>query len=713
MKLEKDQLSSNELKGICNDPIFQEAIYLASPYFYQELRQWLNSNGELSPDQHLKVKNTIIKYYSRMSTRCTPFGLFSGIGLGIFNKEITESNKKNNQKLSDSAKIRDTKLDMHFLVSLAKYLTDIPSYKNQLFYSPNNSIYRVGDNIRYVEYQYTNGKRDYIISSAPFSHELEHVMDFSQQGKTIGEIVKSLVNNEIKEEEAQVFINELIDNQVLISELEPNVSGEDFLEVILCVLNRIEAREEEDILISIKNKLDALDLNIGNPISQYLEIEKLIQSFHAKYEQKYLFQTDLYFKNTVELPVYWTKEIKKGISFLNKITQPYKDTHLNKFKKAFYERFETREMPLSYVLDTEIGIGYRQDISAKGIHSYLDDLVFPVLPDKQNLKIELTPIQKILNEKLQEALLDKKFTIELYDEDFKGFEENWDDLPNTMSFMAEIISENSYEKLYIGSGGGSSAANLLGRFCSEKSEVKGLTKKITEKEEDFHTDSLLAEIIHLPQARLGNVIRRPTLRSYEIPYLAQSILPPENQISINDLYISLRNDRIILRSKKLNKEIIPCLTNAHNYYTDTLPIYHFLSDLHSQNSRTELYFNWGGLNKIYKFLPRIEYNNVILSKAQWNIIDKDIDSLEVLIEDKEQVLSKLKIWRNKRNIPQWIQWVKYDNTLPINLENYDMVRIFIQTIRKEKSIIISEFLYNENDDYKHEFVFSIYKNMKL
>ena len=80
--------------------------------------------------------------------------------------------------------------------------------------------------------------------------------------------------------------------------------------------------------------------------------------------------------------------------------------------------------------------------------------------------------------------------------------------------------------------GGSSAANLLARFSSEKSDVQSLAKKITEKEEELNPDYILAEIIHLPEARIGNVIRRPILRQYEIQYLAKSILPEENQIKL-------------------------------------------------------------------------------------------------------------------------------------------------------------------------------------
>lgn len=705
----KDGISDVELKEICKDTAFQEAVYLASPYLHGELNKWLNSEKELSIKELEKLKSTIIKYYSRMSTRCTPFGLFSGVGLGRFDSAKHNKTITKNDQLKTGNHLRDTKLDMHFLVSLAHHFVKTTEIKNQLLFFPNNSIYTIGNKIRYVEYEYTNGKRDYIISSAPLSEELQQVLEFSKQGKTIQQIAIILTNKEIAKEEAIEFIEELIDNQVLVSELEPNVSGNDFLETIISVLNRIKAKNETEILLSIQSKLEELDQTIGNPVLKYAEIEELITSFCTDYEQKYLFQTDLYSLNKTELSSHWKKELKKAISFLNTITLLNKDTHLEKFKKAFHERFETQEVPLTLALDTEIGIGYRQDTGTKGIHPYLEDLQLSGSQEKQNYTILLTPVQKILNEKLQEAQLESQFTIELCDEDFKGFEENWQDLPDTLSFMSEIVSENNQEKLCIGNGGGSSAANLLGRFCSQKSEVQNLTKTITRKEQELNSDYILAEIIHLPEARIGNVIRRPTLRQYEIPYLTQSVLPKENQIPVDDLYISLKYDRIILRSKKLNREIKPYLTNAHNYYTNTLPVYHFLSDLHSQKIRTGLYFDWGGLNHMYQFLPRVEYKNIILSKAQWKIKEKDIASLELLKDNKEMLLSELQNWRIKRKIPGWIQWTKSDNTLPLNLTNYDMAKLFIQTIKSEKSITIEEFLYHENDDFRHEFVFSMYK----
>jgi hypothetical protein len=42
-------------------------------------------------------------------------------------------------------------------------------------------------------------------------------------------LIKSLVNSEITEYDAREYIQELIENQLLISEIEPNVSEGTFL----------------------------------------------------------------------------------------------------------------------------------------------------------------------------------------------------------------------------------------------------------------------------------------------------------------------------------------------------------------------------------------------------------------------------------------------------------------------------------------------------
>ena len=109
--------------------------------------------------------------------------------------------------------------------------------------------------------------------------------------------------------------------------------------------------------------------------------------------------------------------------------------------------------------------------------------------------------------------------------------------------MVEIIEAPDEDErdsiIYLSSAGGSSAANLLGRFCHSDDSLFKYVKNITENEQNNNKDIVFAEIVHLPESRTGNILLRPQLRAFEIPYLAKVSVPKENQIPLDDLYISV------------------------------------------------------------------------------------------------------------------------------------------------------------------------------
>ena len=700
-----ENTNDEKLQEIFRRTSFKESIYLASSDLYLEMEKLIDSNIDFNESSKYRLKNTLLKYFNRMSTRCTPFGLFSSVGIGYFDKEDSFP-----EKYSDWQRLRETKFDMYFSVALSQYLLSIQDIQNKLLFFPNNSIYKVGNKIRYIEHESKGMKRDYVISSAPLSQELEKILNYSNEGKTVPQMIAILNSDNITSEESFEYIEELIENRVIVSEMEPNISGVDFLDSIIFILNRIGAEKKKNILLDIKNQLSKLDACFENSVSSYDEIEKSIQTLNIEYEKKYLFQTDLYFDNQIGLSYHWKKEIKKCISFLNKITlNNSQNSLLEKFKVAFYERFENEEIPLAFALDTEAGIGYRQNVQSAGIHPYIEDLIISFSSKNRKLEISLNPVQIILNQKTQATIAENKFSIQLSDEDFLEFEEEWNDLSDTLYFMTEIVSDDNSQKLYLNFGS-ANAGRLLTRFDSEKSKIRDLVKEISKKENDLKTEQILAEIIHLPEARTGNILKRPQMRNYEIPYLAKSLLPVENQIPVDDLLLSIKNDRLFLRSKSHDKEIVPYLTNAHNYSANSLPVYHFLCDLSSQNIRSGLSFDWGDLGKIYHFLPRVEYDNIILSKARWKI--SNIEIKRFLSLNQEQIMIEVENWRELRQIPQWIQWVKADNTLLINFKNWELVNLFFASVKNEKEVFIEEFLCNKKQNYTSQFIFPLYKNLK-
>ncbi len=714
----KKIISDQDFKNILNESIVQEALFLASPPLYNELQKWQNNEiNDVKKAERLKY--SLLKYISRMSSRCTPFGLFAGCTLGNFGQQtkLTIEDQKSHA--------RHTRLDMNYLVALSQDLAKEKNIKDQLLFYPNTSIYKVGGQLRYVEYHYKTTRRQHQIVAVDDSKYLNKVLELANQGVNIHDLSQCLVDDEITLEETKGFIDELISSQLLVSELEPSVTGPEFLEQILNVLTKLKDVDQKvAILNDVENQLKKIDECIGNRIENYSTISEKLKELNTSFDLKYLFQTDLFIHaKTASIDASMVESVKKGLSLFNKISIPQKDTFFNQFKEAFYERFEHREVSLSKALDVEMGVGYKQNQASADVNPLVDDLVLPRTNKHTTQDIKWSSVDSIFQKKIIQAIADKEYTIKITDKDFKDFDENWDDLPDTMSTMVEFVIIDGVQKIRCSSIGGSSAANLLGRFCHGNKQLDKYTEQIIGFETMTNQDKILAEIVHLPESRTGNILMRPSFRKYEIPYLAKSILPKKSQITIDDLTISVKNgSSVFLKSNKHNKEVVPHLTNAHNYSNNSLPVYQFLCDLQTQNKRGFLGINLGPFVHEYTFIPRIEYENLILSEATWNIKASSIIALLKAMGSDENIEMELIKFKKQFNIPSFALLADGDNELLVNFENITSVKMLLETVKKRDSFSLKEFLFSEvgvvksadaKSYYTNEIILSFYNSKKV
>lgn len=701
------------LKTQLKNPLLKEAIFLASPYLYEELNQCFNEEIK-DVKKTERLKQTFLKYIIRASTRGTPFGLFAGVIVGCFN---TETKIDLNSKFK-----RQTRLDMNYLVAISNYIENVPVIKSQLLFSTNNSLYKIGNQYRYIEYKLENLKRAYSIESIEYSVYIEEILNKAKTGKTINQLADDIIDDDITREDATKFIYELIDNQILTSELEPSVTGNNILSQIIAVLSRLKNCDVYlNQLIILQKALLKLDANKNNSIEYYKNCYPILEAIGVDYDVKHVFQTDTYTRtksNILNKRIGYN--LRNSLPLLNAINPKKENKNLKQFKKAFIERYETRKIPLAKALDIETGVGYIQNIAISDTVPFLSD-VTPTLKKSIITDISLSESDIIIQKLLFNALKNKQLSIELKDAYFKDIDLNWDDLPDTFSALIEIVNLNNEEHIYLNAIGGSNGANLLGRFADGNNELFEYVKEITTMEQKMNPEKVLAEIVHLPEARIGNVLKRPQLRDYELPYLGKSNLPLEKQIDINDILVFIKKDRIVLWSQKLDKEILPCLTNAHNYSYKALPIYHFLCDLQTQNKRKNLGFSWRDLALNQSFLPRVTYKNCILSKATWIIDIIDFKPVLMLKNNENALLIEVNEWRNSNQVPQYVQLKEGDNTLLINLEDIRMIQLLLATVKSKSQFILEEFLFvedtivknNNNERFTNQVVVSFYNEAKL
>jgi len=724
-KLEKEE---EYWKRFLQNPLMQEAFFLASPVLYDEIGKFLS--GYLTKEKDIeKMKNAVLRYFSRMCSRCTPFGLFAGFSMGKFNDVfLTAKGAMAGQgaqiiMLPLSQYRRYTRLDMHYLCALAQDVGKKTWIQQSVKYYPNTSLYVLGNKLRYVECLYKESRRVHKISSVDYSEYLDYIITFAQKGATYKELASVVINmlpeENISTEEATFFIAELINNQILVNDLDPEITGKDFLLQFLKVITEIsnEAQQNIEFLTALPNLLKKIDTQkFGESIEFYKETEEVVKTTGTAYEKSYLFQVDMFKPaENATLNNKISEEILEAIALMNRITFVPKETLLQKFSDNFYERYEAREMSLLQILDVESGIGYPVN---KGDFSPL--LEGYGLPNKEDVQNEITwsKVQSILHKKLINNYKENGHTIEFTEKDFESFEINWDDLPQTFSCMCEIFSQDdSKPNIHIHSVGGSSAANLLGRFCHVDNKLEEYVKEITRFETSQNQDVIYAEIVHLPESRLGNILLRPVLREYEIPYLAKSSVPPDYQILLSDLYIMRRRGKIVLRSKKLNKEVVPRLSTAHNYSMNAMPVYHFLCDLQTQGLRGVVGFNWGILSQEFDFLPRAVYKNTILALATWKIKTDDFRKF-IDRQNNTEIKSNIQKWRKEKNIPQLVLLTEGDNALLVDFENILSIKMLFSAIKKHSEFALTEFLFDiknsvikddRGNPFTNEFIVSFHK----
>ncbi len=650
------------------------SIYLASQDLYNEESE--------------KARKSLLKYHIRSCTRCTPYATFAGCFTANLGDETVLMRKSDFNQF--------VRIDTNFLSQVISYLQQLETIKTQIKYSINNSIYLIADTYRYAEYTSINNSKQYHLTEIDRLKSIEYWM-IEKRERLYAEYINDISRIEdVSHEEAKVFMEQLIENQLLISELEPSVTGIEPLNQIFSIINRIEHIEPIKIIF---NELVSLINAPKNDVAYYQCIENKIKEIIPTLPiPKNTLQVDMFLqvqKATISSDL--IDNLKKQIGEMIVLNRVAENQALDDFKKNFYKKYEENRIPLAIALDTEAGIGYA-GIGDTGDNVLIENLFIGTPRSSSSRTITHDYITDFTVKKYIEWKEKKSFWIEVTDEDLKPYQnQKRRKFPFSMALFGALQkAENEFDKenfqFEFYSLGGPSGANLLGRFAMGNPDIDKLCRDIVEKEEKTLPDVIFAEISHLPEARMGNILLRPCFRKYEIVYVGKSGLPRENQIDISDLMIYIEAGEIVLWSQKHNKRVMPRLSTAHNF-SRGLPIYKFLCDLQMQGYSYPCVWDWGIFSN-EKHLPRVVYKNIIWHKARWIIELNDINDLP---KEKEKWIDYFVLFKQKYHLPQLVQYSQGDNNLLIDFEQVDMIELFIDYLKKYKKITLVEFLFNPDN----------------
>lgn len=688
----------HSLQQHLNNIIVRNAIRLASDTLYAALEKVAFNTQLLSPAQQKSIWN----YINRMHYRNTPFALFAGTGIAYWS----------------------TYTDAEIIISPTATLTIMPDFeqeekcyyairnlaeitKEALYYS-NPSMLVLDKEIRYLTESTETLKsiKTHELKSIASNAALKKLFIFCKTPKYRDEIVAAIMKYfEAEREDAFDILDSLIKEGLLWDNLKPNISGIVYSQRLLSLFDSTSESVYNQLL---STSVSDVQLTPTDTDDVYPEAPSIS------------FGSDSYAHLTIKarpdkniLNSQYQSQILDGVFAIEKLQLPSNvNRQLNQFKESFIEKFDQRCLPLMQVLDPEWGIGYADLESSK---DEKDGLLESLSKDSNNTstkKMDWTEVHAYLLSKWNRSD-NRTIHIQLEETELESLavKETNAHPPSSMPVIFKILEQ----QLFLEHIGGCTANAILGRFSLFHNEIETMCKHIAETEKRQNPDVLFAEIIAIQDIHAANIEKRKQFHDFEIPIFSTASVSFEKQIQLSDLYVLVRENRIILFSKVHNKEVIPRLSTAFNYQRSSLAVYRFLCDLQFQGITSLSSFQLQHYFPNASFYPRVTYKQTILQLASWHI-KKNTTERILAIKDKSEQIKQCKAFMKEVNIPRYFAMVRHDNQIVFDAEDEGDILMFLDNAKNQAGIVIQEFPFVETsslirnkagDNYQNQFVTAI------
>jgi hypothetical protein len=524
------------LRAVAARPDVAEALRVASPSLFDAL-------GKGAPG----AAQSLYAYVARASTRATPFGLFAGCAVGRIGTETALA-------LSSDLR-RHTRLDAGWLEQLVRRAES--SLRARLVWSPNTTLTRIGATYRYAEsrVERDTGARTNAQVALDHTPAIEAALAAAPATPDgLAQAVRAAIPG-VTVAEAADFIRGLLDAGLFASELTVATTADDQLGELVDRL-RPHHRALAMALGGLGAGLARLDAGgVGQDARIYASIEAALARFPVPADTRRLLHVDLYRGGALSLGPSVLGAIEEARRLLARIT-PGDGQVFPGFAERFLERYGGGEWPLAEVLDPDAGIGLDERDGAAP-SPLLAGIASAPRPDAA---APFGPRERWMLGRVLEAGPGGEWRLD--EDDLAALTvAGGAPLPDAHAFLGSLDAASAEDvdrgrfTLDVAALSGPSGVRLFGRFCLGDPELRAQVEAHLRAEEALAPDVVFAEIVHQPEGRAGNVIARPRLRTWEIPYGGVGAAV-DHALPIDDLLVSVVPDPlrpIRLRSRRLGR----------------------------------------------------------------------------------------------------------------------------------------------------------------
>lgn len=658
-----EAINKETIKALTKDELFMQALWLTSKDLY-EAALHLDKISDVKKKEKLEI--TLAKFINRSATGTTPLGLFAGYA------PVTWGDTTNLQ-LGDH--YQHARLNVTAAVNINRQFLKDSATRTLLTYRVNKTLYTLNGDYRKIDYQTLNCGR-FKVSPVKASHDLQAIIRFCENTRPYSSIHSFITQTLGKtKQDTTTFLSQLVESQVLWSELEPCVDGKEYLDHVIGVFTRLADKSEQvQNYLSKLNTIKQVLTGADSIITKNNKVAMILKDLLGDASQGTLLQVD-YFRQgaSATLDKAYADKLLDAIDMLNRITPRRQSKNLETFIKRFSGRYHEQEVLLTDVLDPEKGIGYSAKPYIGSAGSITDD------EDPQYTSAVKWLIGQIVNNPGEEIIHIKK-------PQFDNIKISDDELPPSFSVTFRI-SGNDEPLLYLEHCGWTAGTAMLGRLAGSDRNFGQVLEEIAETEARLYEPAIVAEIVHTPDNCLGDFTSAP----YYNYQLQTQVSAGGQEVNLADLLVSVKGNNVVLRSAKLGKRIIPRLNSAYNYGMTALPVYQFLADLQCQDSKYELGFNLDILPKLgVTKTPRIVYEDVILALKTWYITNADLEQLlkEMAVDYYEAWAKFIKYW----SLPEAFVFTDTDNELVVHTNSRLEVAAWLSSCKKRNEIILQEYI---------------------
>ncbi|ACJ34797.1 lantibiotic dehydratase [Anoxybacillus flavithermus] len=656
--------TKQDLFKLVDNPLFLEAIAIASDDLYQYIKRgnYTKENFFLS----------ILRYYIRMASRPTPFGLFAAVSVGTFGDHCEV-------EIPDIEMFKKrSRPDMAWIFKLVKKLDNNLSVLNQLKVHQNPALYYSGDIIK-LPYITEYGESKFEIASFSINKNslLDSILKKTEEPIEVQKLIMEFP--ELDKLTLLKAISLFVNREVLITNLRPPLSGNIApLDYLIQQLQNISGIDDiKNKLLQIKSLISTYDsMPVGKGEKFYIFIQQKMNELLNTSSKNYL-QVDLYNPKELMLNKEIRSEVEKAADLLFRLASKNSMfPHLDEYLKQFKDFYGTnQEIPILNLLDNS-------ELGAPSTYKH------PVSDRNENQEIVSNNIERerYLQEWILEALNNNSLELPLNDEKIKLIENKTPKKAQSLDLLLTISSKSiadlnkgDFQIILHEKSAIIGAGRSFGRFTNNFSKkFKENFINIMKYESKDESDIIYADLIYLhPNGRSANVTLSEVSRQ-TVLVLGTNTSKEFRTLTLDDIVVGCSNDKFYLKSKSLQKEVIITSNNMLNFHNSPNVI-RFLREISIARQGVIEGFNWGKLEEMI-FLPRLTYGKIILRPAEWKLF-KQKSFLEG--EEKYEIFCiEFEKWKNNWKLPRYVNLKTDKQKLLLDLNNHLHLNILFKEYQK-------------------------------